>query len=155
MLQPRNGQTVVLGTGCFDIMHVGHLYFLEQCRQQGDLLVVGLNSDLSVRTMKGPNRPIVPEDGRAKLVAALRVVDYVFVDDAITAEEHIRVLRPDVYAIGTESVGGYPTEMAAANEVGARLHIVDRLPVFSTSSIVSTIQSHENVDSAGNPCRTQ
>jgi D-glycero-beta-D-manno-heptose 1-phosphate adenylyltransferase len=101
-------QRVVLGTGCFDIMHIGHLYFLEQAGRHGDVLVIGVNSDQSVRAIKGPSRPIVDQLERATLVAALRCVDHVFVYDDIVADYQIRALRPDVYVIGEESVGRYP-----------------------------------------------
>src|ERR1700693_6601632 len=73
----KRGQTVVFANGCFDILHVGHKRYLEAARQQGDVLIVALNSDASVRNLKGPGRPILDEFTRARLVAALRAVDYV------------------------------------------------------------------------------
>ena len=75
----KNGQTVVFANGCFDIVHVGHVRYLEAARQKGDVLVVAINSDASVRDLKGPGRPILGEAVRAKLVAALRAVDYVVI----------------------------------------------------------------------------
>jgi rfaE bifunctional protein nucleotidyltransferase chain/domain len=130
---------VVLGTGCFDIMHVGHLYFLEQASKQGDVLVVGVNSDASVRELKGPTRPLVSEHDRASMVAALRCVDHVFVYDEAAADEQIRALVPDVYVTGAESVDAYPTELAAARDVGAAICVIDRVPNRSTSLMVDAV----------------
>lgn len=131
---------VVLGTGCFDIMHLGHLYFLEQASHLGDVLVIGVNSDRSVRDIKGPSRPIVSEWGRASLVAALRCVDHVFIYDDTVADDEIRVLRPDVYVTGADSQGDYPSELIAAQDVDARVHVIDRLPDLSTTSVVDEVQ---------------
>lgn len=130
------GARLVLGTGCFDIVHVGHLYFLEQASLQGDLLVVGVNSDHSVRSMKGPARPIVTESQRASLIGALRWVDRVFIYDDVSADDQIRALRPDVYVTGEEAVGAYPSELSAAAEAGARVHVINRLAEHSTTSMV-------------------
>lgn len=137
-LAGRTGR-VVLATGCFDIIHVGHVHFLEQAREQGDVLVVGVNSDESVRELKGPTRPVVGEADRASLVAALRYVDHVFVYDDTVADEQIRFLAPDVYVTGAESVDAYPTEMAAAREVGASICVIDRVPNRSTSLMVDQV----------------
>jgi rfaE bifunctional protein nucleotidyltransferase chain/domain len=142
----RASRRVVLGTGCFDIMHVGHLYFLQEASRQGDVLVIGVNSDRSVREIKGPSRPIVDEMGRATLLAALRCVDHVFVYDDVVADVQIRTLRPDVYVTGSESVLGYPSEVAAAHDIGARVHVIDRLPSHSTTSVVDEVQRRGRAD---------
>jgi glycerol-3-phosphate cytidylyltransferase len=130
---------VVLGTGCFDIMHVGHVYFLEQASAQGDVLVIGVNSDASVRQLKGASRPVVAELDRASMVGAIRYVDHVFVYDAMEADEQIRMLAPDVYVTGAESVDAYPTELMAAREVGAEVHVIDRVPNRSTTLMVDDV----------------
>lgn len=130
---------IVLGTGCFDLVHVGHLYFLEQASRQGDVLVIGVNGDRSVRTIKGPLRPIIGETGRATLVAALRCVDHVFVYDDTVADAHIRAMRPHVFVTGADSIAGYPSELAAARDVGARVHVIERLPDHSTTSVVDEV----------------
>ena len=132
-------QRVVLGTGCFDLIHIGHLYFLEQASSQGDVLVIGVNSDRSVREIKGPSRPVVGELERARLVAALRWVDHVFVYDETVADSQIRALRPDVYVTGAESVTGYPSELVAAGEAGVRVHVIDRLAAYSTTSTLDDV----------------
>lgn len=130
---------VVLGTGCFDIMHVGHVYFLEQASAQGDVLVIGVNSDASVRQLKGTSRPIVGELDRATMVGAVRYVDHVFVYDATEADEQIRMLAPDVYVTGAESVDAYPTELTSAREVGAAVHVICRVPERSTTRMVDDV----------------
>jgi D-glycero-beta-D-manno-heptose 1-phosphate adenylyltransferase len=133
------GQTVVLGTGCFDLLHIGHLYFLSEARKQADVLVVGINSDNSVRAIKGTKRPIIKQEERLAVVAALRLVDWAFVFDDIVAEESILLLRPDVFAIGEESVASYPGELAAAQNVGARLHVVKRIPEASSTAVITNV----------------
>lgn len=133
--------TIVLATGCFDILHVGHLYFLESAAAQGDVLVVGVNSDRSIKMMKGHDRPIVGQDERAELVSALRYVDYVFIHDSIVADDYIHSLKPDVFVVGEQSVQTYPSESAAAEQIGARVHIVMRKPSLSTTSIMADILS--------------
>jgi D-glycero-beta-D-manno-heptose 1-phosphate adenylyltransferase len=138
------GRTVVLGTGCFDILHVGHLHFLAEASRQGEVLVIGVNSNRSVLAIKGPSRPIVGEKDRAAMVGALRCVDYVFIYDDSVADDCIRQLRPYVYVTGEESYGLYPTEVAAAEEVGARVHVVGRLAPHSTTAMLVKAQGDEN-----------
>jgi len=130
---------VVLGTGCFDILHVGHVYFLEQASAQGDVLVIGVNSDDSVRRLKGTSRPIVGEFDRATMVGAVRYVDHVFVYDATEADEQIRALAPDVYVTGAESADAYPTELNSAREVGAAVHVIGRISERSTTRVVDDV----------------
>lgn len=135
-----SGQTIVLATGCFDILHVGHLYFLRDASMQGDVLVVGVNSDRAVKMIKGLHRPIIEQDQRAELIAAIRCVDYVFIYDDMVADDYIIRLKPDVFAIGEENVRAYPSESAAARQVGTRVHVVTRIPSASTTSIVTNMQ---------------
>ena len=96
----RRGRTVVFTNGCFDLLHVGHVRGLEQARQQGDLLIVALNSDASVRALKGADRPIVPARQRAEMLAALECVDWVILFGGKTPLSAIRAIRPDVLAKG-------------------------------------------------------
>ena len=96
------GRRVVLANGCFDLLHVGHVRYLTAARGLGDALVVGLNSDASVRRLKGPGRPVMPADERAELVGALAAVDLVVVFDEDRADALIARLRPDVHAKGTD-----------------------------------------------------
>src|SRR5919112_4502136 len=96
----KAGARVVFANGCFDILHVGHVRYLEGARALGDLLVVGINSDEQVRALKGEGRPLVPERERAELVAALRAVDYVTVFNEPNVEALLRAVRPDIHAKG-------------------------------------------------------
>lgn len=137
-------KTVVLGTGCFDLLHVGHLYFLKEARKQGDVLVVGINSDQAVRTIKGPNRPIFSQEERAELIAAFRYVDYVFIYNNVLANDCILNLKPNVYIIGEDSVEAYPSELATAKNCGSNIYVVKRIPSISTTSIVTNILKQNN-----------
>lgn len=135
-----SGRVVVLATGCFDILHVGHIYFLKEARAQGDVLVVGINSDRAVKLIKGQERPIVGQNDRATILAAFRDVNYVFIFDDTVADDSITRLRPNVFAIGEESVKAYPSESIAAEAIGARVHHISRLPAPSTTSIMADIK---------------
>jgi rfaE bifunctional protein nucleotidyltransferase chain/domain len=117
----QTGRRLVLTNGVFDLLHVGHVAYLEQARTLGDLLVVGLNSDASTRTIKGTTRPLVGEQARARVLSALRCVDYVTIFEQPTAEMLVTALQPDVYVKG----GDYATRIDTADEA-----IVDddRLP---------------------------
>ena len=134
------GRRIVTVNGSFDVLHAGHLHILTQARQQGDLLIVGLNSDASVRSYKGPSRPIVPERQRAELLLALRVVDYVHVFDEPNPIAFLDELHPDVHVNGEE----YGTDCVERDVVvgnGGRLHLVDRIPNLSTSGIINQLRS--------------
>ena len=140
-LRKRLKGRIVLGTGCFDILHVGHLYFLHEAANQGDVLVVGLNSDRSIKEIKGSKRPIVTEQERATLISEFKCVDFVFIYDNISAIDEIRSLKPDVFVIGEGSLTDYQDEVDATRDVGARLHIIKRMSTPSTTSIVAGIQN--------------
>jgi D-beta-D-heptose 7-phosphate kinase/D-beta-D-heptose 1-phosphate adenosyltransferase len=96
----RRGRTIVFTNSCFDVLHVGHLKVLIECKKQGDVLVLGLNSDSSTRKLKGPKRPIVPEDERALMLAGLVPVDYVTIFSEETPDKLIRMVKPDVLVKG-------------------------------------------------------
>jgi rfaE bifunctional protein nucleotidyltransferase chain/domain len=132
----RRGEKVVFTNGCFDILHRGHADYLERARSLGDLLVVGVNTDRSVRGLKGERRPIVPEDDRAALVAALRAVDYVCLFDEPTPLELIRALEPDVLVKGA----GYTRETIVGADFvegrGGKVVVLEELPGRSTRSII-------------------
>ena len=113
------GRRIVLANGCFDILHVGHVRYLEGARREGDVLIVGVNSDASERQLKGEGRPVLPEQARAELVAALGCVDYVVIFSDLTVEPLLTTLRPDVHAKGTD----YTAETVPEREVAARLGI--------------------------------
>jgi rfaE bifunctional protein nucleotidyltransferase chain/domain len=128
------GKRVVLTNGMFDLLHVGHLRYLRQARSEGDLLVVGVNADASVRALK-PGRPLVPESERAELVAALSPVDYAVIFADPTADSLLRAVRPDVYVKGGDYTEASLPEAATAREVGARLVFVPLVPNRSSSAL--------------------
>jgi rfaE bifunctional protein nucleotidyltransferase chain/domain len=120
----RDGRTVAMANGLFDILHVGHLRYLEGSSLEGDLLVVAVNSDASARALKGPDRPIVPQAERAELVAGFACVDFVTIFEETTVEPLLRSLRPDVHCKGTDYTEETVPEVAIARELGIRVAIV-------------------------------
>lgn len=130
------GETIVFTNGCFDLLHVGHVTLLEDCRQFGSKLVLGLNTDASVSRLKGPTRPVVGENERARVMAALAAVDAVVLFDEDTPLELIRELKPDVLVKG----GDYTVETVVGHEdviaAGGRVEIVPTVEGFSTTNIV-------------------
>src|ERR1700752_797270 len=120
----QRGQRVVLANGVFDTLHVGHARYLAGAKAEGDLLVVAVNSDSSVRALKGPGRPILDEQARALLVAALRAVDYVVIFPEPNVEKLLEELRPDVHAKGTDYTAETVPEKAVAARLGIRVAIV-------------------------------
>lgn len=129
---------VVLTNGVFDLLHVGHLRYLRQARSLGDVLVVGVNADSSVRK---PGRPLVPESERAELVAALEPVDYVVIFRDATADALLRAIRPTVYAKGADYAVDTLPEAATAQEVGAQLALIPLVPGRSTSALAGMLQA--------------
>ena len=135
----RSGKKVVFTNGCFDLLHAGHVRYLRQARAAGDLLVVGLNSDRSVKGLKGEGRPLVPEAERAELLAALEMVDYVVIFDQPTPRDLIVALGPEVLVKGGD---WKREEIAGAEEVeaaGGRVLIVPLVPGRSTSALLEKI----------------
>jgi D-beta-D-heptose 7-phosphate kinase/D-beta-D-heptose 1-phosphate adenosyltransferase len=137
------GQRIVLTNGCFDVLHKGHTRYLNQAKQLGDILVVALNSDASVRKLKGQDRPINTEADRAAVIAALSCVDYVTVFDTPTASPLIRRLRPEVYAKGGDYTPEMLEETGAVEECGGRVAILDYVAERSTSAVVNRIRAGE------------
>jgi rfaE bifunctional protein nucleotidyltransferase chain/domain len=131
-------KTIVTSNGCFDILHYGHLFYLTEARKLGDLLVVGVNSDESVRGLKGPNRPVIPEQYRAALVAGLEPVDYVFIFHEADPVSFLRRLKPDVHVKGGDYSGPI-LEQAAVEENRGRVCLVPAVPGLSTTGIIAKI----------------
>jgi D-glycero-beta-D-manno-heptose 1-phosphate adenylyltransferase len=136
----RGGQRIVFANGCFDTLHVGHIRYLEGARRQGDVLVVGVNTDSSVCGLKGPGRPILDEQARALLVAALRFVDYVVLFAEPNVEVLLNELRPDVHAKGTDYAAESVPERAVAAQLGIRVAIVGDSKDHSTRDLVDSIR---------------
>ena len=134
------GKRIVTINGSFDILHSGHLHILNEARKRGDVLIVGLNSDASVRGYKGPARPIVPERRRAEMLLALRVVDYVHVFDEPDPIAFLREIQPDVHVNGSE-YGEDCIERETVTSAGDQIHIVSPIPGFSTTGIVDALHS--------------
>jgi rfaE bifunctional protein nucleotidyltransferase chain/domain len=139
------GQRVVLANGCFDTLHVGHIRYLEGARQEGDVLVVGVNADSSVCSLKGPGRPILDEQARALLVASLRCVDYVVLFAEPTVEALLEELRPDVHAKGTDYTADTVPERAVAARLGIRVAIVGDPKDHSTRQLLDSVRKAPHV----------
>jgi rfaE bifunctional protein nucleotidyltransferase chain/domain len=137
------GQKVVLTNGVFDLLHTGHLYFLQKARALGDTLFIALNADASVRALKGPSRPVQSEEQRAYALAALACVDAVFVFKTPRLDADIRALQPDVYS----KAGDYaldkldPGERAALEKAGTKIEFLPFLPGFSTTNLIAKIKA--------------
>ena len=136
----RRGQRVVFANGCFDTLHVGHVRYLEGARREGDVLVVGVNADSSVCALKGPGRPILDENARAQLVAALRPVDYVVLFAEPNVEALLEELRPDVHAKGTDYTLETVPERAIAARLGIRVAIVGDPKDHSTRELLESVR---------------
>jgi D-beta-D-heptose 7-phosphate kinase/D-beta-D-heptose 1-phosphate adenosyltransferase len=131
-------QRIATINGTFDVLHAGHVHILREARRQADVLIVGLNSDASVRLNKGPGRPFVNEADRAAMLLALRDVDFVHVFGETTPNDFIAAVRPDVHVNGAE-YGEHCVEADTVRQVGARLHLVARLPGLSTSELLARV----------------
>ena len=138
------GQRVVLANGCFDLLHAGHVRYLDGARQQGDVLVVAVNSDASARPLKGPGRPILPAEARARLVAALGAVSYVTVFDEPDVSELLSALRPDVHAKGTDYTVDTVPERETARRLGVRVAIVGDPKRHSTGELLGRLRGLPN-----------
>jgi rfaE bifunctional protein nucleotidyltransferase chain/domain len=136
----RRGQRIVFANGCFDTLHVGHVRYLEGARSEGDLLVVGVNADSSVCALKGTGRPILDENARAQLVAALKSVDYVVLFAEPNVEVLLETLRPDVHAKGTDYTADTVPEGAVAARLGIRVAIVGDPKDHSTRELLESIR---------------
>jgi rfaE bifunctional protein nucleotidyltransferase chain/domain len=135
------GGRIVFTNGCFDVLHAGHVGFLEQARTLGDVLVVAVNSDRSVRRLKGVDRPVNGEDDRTVVLTALSCVDYVVVFDADTPARLIERVRPDVYVKGGDYHADLLPEAELVGRLGGRVEILDYVPDRSTSAVIERIRS--------------
>lgn len=140
----RRGKRIVATNGCFDILHVGHVRNLEEAKKLGDVLVVGINSDASVRANKGDTRPIVPARERAEIIATLKPVDYVFVFSGRTPFAWIKKLRPDIHVKGGGAdIIAHPDFAAhkkTVEEAGGRMVLIQHHQGRSTTDLISKIK---------------
>jgi len=138
--EKRNGKRVVFTNGCFDLLHPGHIRTLEAARSLGDVLIVGMNGDESVRTLKGPGRPVIPAEERAEILASLECVDAVLIFDDLTPQKVIASLLPDILVKG----GDWPDNQIVGREeveaAGGKVVLVDVVPSYSTTDILKKIR---------------
>ena len=134
----KAGRTIVFTNGCFDLMHLGHVTYLQKAKRGRRVLVVGLNSDQSIRRIKGPSRPIMREKSRAAVLAALASVDFVVLFNENTPYELIKALRPDILIKGADWKG-----MAVAGEdIARKVELIDYIKGFSTTNIIAKIKKY-------------
>ncbi len=135
----REGRRIVFANGCFDLLHVGHVRYLQGAKDQGEVLVVGVNSDRSVRELKGQGRPLLPAEARAELVAALESVDYVLIFGESSAAGVLRDLRPHVHCKGTDYSEETVPEREVMESLGGIVRIVGDAKDHSTREVLSEI----------------
>lgn len=136
----NQGKTILSTSGCFDIVHAGHVRYLEEAKKFGDVLVVMLNTDFSVKSLKGPERPIVNEEDRAIVMAGLESVDYVCLFDELTPCRLISELQPDIVVKGGDYQGKHIPEMDTVAEYGGRVEYVLMVEGHSTTNIIHKIE---------------
>jgi len=142
------GERGVFTNGCFDLLHLGHVHYLQEARALGDFLVLGLNSDEGVSMLKGPGRPLVPEGARAEILAALTCIDYVIVFAEPTAGPLVALLQPAIYVKGgdyADAQGDKPDlsrlpEAKAVQEYGGVVRLIPYLPQHSTTELIAAIK---------------
>ena len=140
----RSSRKIVFANGVFDLLHVGHVRYLEAAHAEGDLLVVGINSDSSTRKLKGPGRPILTERARATLVAALKSVNYVVIFDELDVNSLLKELQPDVHAKGTDYTADTVPERELAAVLGIRVAIVGDPKQHSTRDLLARLRHTGN-----------
>jgi D-beta-D-heptose 7-phosphate kinase/D-beta-D-heptose 1-phosphate adenosyltransferase len=138
--EKRNGKRVVFTNGCFDLLHPGHIESLETARALGDALIVGLNSDASVRTLKGPSRPVIPEEERAEILASLEAVDAVVIFEELTPQRVIAALLPDVLVKGGDWAGDRIVGREEVEAAGGKVVRVEVVEGYATSEILRRIR---------------
>ena len=139
--EKRNGRRIVFTNGCFDLLHPGHIQSLEQARALGDALIVGINGDASVRELKGPGRPILPELERAEILAALECVDAVVLFHEFTPRETIAALLPDVLVKGGDWAGDQIIGREEVEAAGGRVVSVPVVRGYSTTAILAKMRA--------------
>lgn len=133
------GQKIIFTNGCFDILHIGHVKYLEEAKSLGDILVVGINSDRSTRILKGPGRPLITEEERARIVSSLYCVDYAIIFDEETSIQLIAELKPDIHVKGGDYEIQNLPEYDVVNSYGGKIQILSYSSEKSTTNIVKQI----------------
>jgi rfaE bifunctional protein nucleotidyltransferase chain/domain len=137
----QQGRRIVLTNGCFDILHRGHIHYLAEARSLGDVLVVGVNSDDSIRRLKGPERPINTAEDRVEVLAALKCVDHVVVFEEDTPHCLVKAIKPEVFVKGGDYTRDRLPEAALVEELGGRVEILSLVRERSTTSLIKRIRS--------------
>jgi rfaE bifunctional protein nucleotidyltransferase chain/domain len=143
------GGRLVLTNGCFDLLHVGHVRYLQAARELGELLIVGLNSDASTRALKGPERPLVPAAERAEVLAALACVDAIVIFDEPTAETLVAALRPEIYVKGSDYAEADLPEARIVRRYGGEVRLLPAITGISTTALIARIRGRDAAASAG------
>jgi len=135
----QHGKKIVLANGCFDVLHVGHVRYLEAARMLGDLLIVGINSDEQAQLLKGEGRPLVPQDQRAEIISSIEAVDLVTIFSEPTVEQLLLALKPDVHAKGTDYTEDSVPEGDVVRSFGGRVAIVGDPKDHSSSEMIEKL----------------
>ena len=137
--EKKKGKRIVLANGCFDLFHIGHIRYLREARRAGDILVVALNSDSSVRRLKGKGRPLLNQEERAEILSAFSVVDYITIFGKLNVEKILLALKPDVHAKGSDYTVLTVPERETVKSYGGKIAIVGGPKVRSTSVLIRGI----------------
>jgi len=144
-----SGRTIVFANGCFDLLHVGHVRYLQAARALGDVLILGINGDASVAALKGKGRPLQPEADRAELLASLECVDYVLLFDDPTVNDILKELQPDIHAKGTDYTEENVPERDTVLAYGGRVAIVGDPKDHSTRDLIQLILAKQGLKNWG------
>jgi D-glycero-beta-D-manno-heptose 1-phosphate adenylyltransferase len=134
-----SGRKIVFANGCFDLIHVGHIRYLQSARKLGDVLILGINGDDSIAALKGKGRPLQPEADRVEILASLECVDYVLLFNESTVDDILNTLRPDIHAKGTDYTEGNVPERHTVHAYGGRVAIVGDPKDHSTRDLIQVI----------------
>jgi D-glycero-beta-D-manno-heptose 1-phosphate adenylyltransferase len=137
------GRSVVLANGCFDVLHVGHVRYLEGAKALGHLLIVGINSDEQTRRLKGPGRPLVTQDQRAEIISSIEAVDYVTIFEEPTVTQLLLALKPDIHAKGTDYTQDSVPERDVVRSFGGRVAIVGDPKDHSSTEMIEKVSSKQ------------
>ena len=140
----NEGKTIVFTNGCFDILHVGHVRYLKESAKFGNVLIVGLNSDISVKKLKGANRPINNENDRAEVLSALSFVDYIVIFEENTPEKLIEIIKPDIYTKGADYTIDKLPEAKVVIKDGGKVEFIKLVDGKSTTNIIKKTQKTPN-----------
>jgi rfaE bifunctional protein nucleotidyltransferase chain/domain len=139
----RAGQRIVFANGCFDVLHVGHVRYLAAARALGDLLIVGINSDVQTRRLKGEGRPLLSQAERAEIIASIEAVDFVTIFEEPTVEQLLLALKPDIHAKGTDYTADSVPERDVVRSFGGRVAIVGDPKDHSSSEMIERVSGNQ------------